>query len=140
VRAARTSGKASAAFICGYTSRSGDYAEEMMGDSMPDLELQDAVEDFDADDLLDAALGFDDATEISAVFRTASQVGSAKYTLPTSDDQDAPEVTCFLTEEFPDERVTSASRTVGHGLRPVVPAGQLEDDDDVPNVVVRIEI
>lgn len=111
-----------------------------MGDSVPDLELQDAVDEFDVHDLLDAVPEFDDVSEISAVFRTASQVGSSKYTLPTSDDQDAPEVTCFLTEEFPDERVTSASRTVGHGLRPLVLAGRVEHEDDVPNVVVRIDI
>jgi hypothetical protein len=36
--------------------------------------------------------------------------------------------------------VTSASRTVGHGLRPLVPAEHFESDDDTPNVVVRIDI
>lgn len=118
-----------------------------MGDSRPDMtqdflntQLEDAVDDFDANDLLNAVPEFDDVSEISAVFRTASQVGSAKYTLPKSDDEEAPEVTCLLTEEFPDERVTSASRTVGHGLRPVVAAEHFEQDEDVPNVVVRIEI
>lgn len=110
-----------------------------MGDSKPEIELQDAVDDVDADDLLDAVPSFDEDYEISAVVKTAAEVGSAQYTLPTSDDLDAPEVTCTLTEEFPDERVTTSSRTVGHGLRPIVESEQV-DVEEMPKVVVRIEI
>lgn len=111
-----------------------------MGDSRPELDLADAVEDFDENELLDSVAEFDDRSEISAVIRTAFEVGSAVYTLPASDDVDAPEVTCLLSEEFPDERVTSASRTVGHGLRQIVAAEHFEGDEDTPSVVVRIEI
>lgn len=111
-----------------------------MGDSRPEMEMADALEDFDESELLDSVPEFDDKSEISAVIRTAFEVGSAVYTLPASDDEEAPEVTCLLSEEFPDERVTSASRTVGHGLRQVVAAEHFEGDEDTPSVVIRIEI
>lgn len=110
-----------------------------MGDSTPEVLLHDAVDDFDVGELLDDMPEFDEKSEISAVIRTAREVGSARYTLPTSEDEEAPEVTCILTEEFPDERATRASRTVGHGLRRVVPAEHFEGDEDTPSVVVRLD-
>lgn len=111
-----------------------------MADSRPEVVLNDVEEDFDDGDLLDAVTEFNDQSEISAVIRSASFVGSASYTLPTSDDEWAPEVTCLLTEEFPDERVTNASRAVGHGLRPVVRVEHFQGEEETPSVVVRIEI
>lgn len=111
-----------------------------MGDSKPEIELQDAVDDFEASDLLDAITAFEEDSEISSVIRTASVVGSARYTLPTSDDEEAPEVTCELTDEFPDEHTTRSSRTIGHGLRPLRAAEHLQAEEDTPNVVVRIDI
>jgi len=110
-----------------------------MGDSNPGFDLHDAVEDYDSHDLLDAVADFDEHSEISSVVKTALEVGSAQYTLPTSEHEDAPEVTCTLADEFPDERITSASRSIGHGLRKVVQPEKVESED-VPNVVVRIEI
>jgi|SRR5690606_31509606 len=110
-----------------------------MGDSKPEIDLHDAVEDYDSHDLLDAVPDFDEHSEISSVVKAAFDVGRAEYTLPTSEDEDAPEVTCTLAEEFPDERITSASRSVGHGLRKVVQAEKIEGED-MPNVVVRILI
>ncbi len=111
-----------------------------MGDSKKPIELEDAVDDFDASDLLDAIAEFDEESEISSVIRAAKVVGSARYILPTSDDAEAPEVTCDLMDEFPDERETQSSRSIGHGLRPLRQAQHLESDEDTPNVVVRIDI
>ena len=111
-----------------------------MGESKPDIQLHDAVDDVGPDDLLDAVGDFEEHSEISSVIEMSQEVGSTEYTLPKSDDQDAPEVTCTLEEEFPDERVTSASRTVGHGLRPIKEAEKVEIEEDQPNVVVKIEI
>jgi hypothetical protein len=113
--------------------------EGVMGESKPEIELQDAVEDYDSHDLLDAVPDFEEHSEISSVVKAAFDVGRAEYTLPTSEDEDAPEVICTLADEFPDERVTSASRSVGHGLRRIVEPEKV-DNEDVPNVIVRIEI
>jgi hypothetical protein len=95
-----------------------------MGDSSPDIELQDAVE-------------FDDISEISTVMRATSSVSRAEWTLTRSDDAEAPEIICTMESE--DEEGVASSRSAGHGPRPLVEAEHVAVTDG-PRVVVTIEL
>lgn len=113
--------------------------------SEPEIHLHDAIGDDEvsehlgANDLLDAVGEVEEFSEISSIVKTAQDVGSVEYTLSMSEDEEAPEITCILSDETGDQAIARASRSIGHGLRPVVAAERGTDTEDV-NVVVKIEI
>jgi hypothetical protein len=106
-----------------------EMRDKEMGDSSPDIDLQDAV------------LDFDEISEISTVMQATSSVSHSEWTLTRSDDEEAPEITCTMEAEVEEEGGASvqSSRSAGHGPRPLVQAEHVSVTDG-PRVVVTIEI
>lgn len=117
-----------------------------MGDSSPFIDTEfigtQGVGTGEPDiDLHDATMDFDEISEISMVMKATSGVSRSEWTLTRSDDEDAPEIICTMEAEAEDggEASVRASRSAGHGPRPLVQAEHVAVTDG-PRVVVTIEI